>query len=82
MSCRYSPIGIMCLIAGKIMSIINLGATAQTLGLYVVTVMLGLSIHGILTLPTMYWFLTRQNPGAFFRGMMQAWVTALGTASR
>ncbi|XP_017765707.1 PREDICTED: excitatory amino acid transporter-like isoform X2 [Eufriesea mexicana] len=77
----YAPIGIMCLIAGKIMSINNLGATAQTLGLYVVTVILGLSIHGILTLPTMYWLLTRQNPGTFFRGMMQAWVTALGTAS-
>ncbi|CAK9804487.1 Excitatory amino acid transporter 2 [Anthophora quadrimaculata] len=77
----YSPFGIMCLIAGKIMSINNLAATAQMLGLYMLTVILGLLIHAIITLPTIFWFLTRQNPAVFFRGMMQAWVTALGTAS-
>ncbi|XP_020281179.1 excitatory amino acid transporter-like [Pseudomyrmex gracilis] len=77
----YSPFGIMCLIAGKIMSITNLAATAQMLGLYMVTVVLGLMIHAIITLPTIYWFITRKNPAVFFRGMMQAWVTALGTAS-
>ncbi|XP_011644497.1 excitatory amino acid transporter-like [Pogonomyrmex barbatus] len=77
----YSPFGIMCLIAGKIMSITNLAATAQMLGLYMVTVVLGLMIHAIITLPLIYWFITRKNPAVFFRGMMQAWVTALGTAS-
>lgn len=77
----YSPFGIMCLIAGKIMSITNLAATAQMLGLYMVTVILGLMIHAIITLPLIYWFMTRKNPAVFFRGMMQAWVTALGTAS-
>ncbi|KAK1131309.1 hypothetical protein K0M31_017596 [Melipona bicolor] len=76
-----SPFGIMCLIAGKIMSINNLAATAQMLGLYMVTVVLGLLIHAIITLPTIFWLLTRQNPGVFFKGMMQAWITALGTAS-
>lgn len=79
---RYSPFGIMCLIAGKVMSIANLAATAQMLGVYMITVILGLAIHGIITLPTIYWFITRQNPGTFFRGMMQAWVTAGATASR
>ncbi|XP_012217231.1 excitatory amino acid transporter-like [Linepithema humile] len=77
----YSPFGIMCLIAGKIMSIANLAATAQMLGLYMVTVVLGLMIHAIITLPVIYWFMTRKNPAVFFRGMMQAWVMALGTAS-
>lgn len=72
----------MCLIAGKIMSINNLTATAQMLGLYMVTVILGLLFHALITLPMIFWFLTRQNPAAFFRGMMQAWMTALGTASR
>lgn len=77
----YSPFGIMCLIAGKIMSITNLAATAQMLGLYMVTVVLGLLIHAMITLPTIFWLLTRKNPATFFRGMIQAWVTALGTAS-
>ncbi|KAF7414746.1 hypothetical protein HZH68_003235 [Vespula germanica] len=77
----FAPFGIMCLIAGKIMSIVNLAATAQMLGLFMITVLLGLSIHGIITLPTIFWLLTRKNPAVFFRGMMQAWITALGTAS-
>ncbi|XP_011502212.1 PREDICTED: excitatory amino acid transporter-like [Ceratosolen solmsi marchali] len=77
----YSPIGIMCLIAGKIMSIANLIATAQMLGLYMITVVLGLLIHGIITLPLIFWIVTRQNPAVFFKGIMQAWLTAMGTAS-
>ncbi|XP_078048276.1 excitatory amino acid transporter 2 [Augochlora pura] len=77
----YAPFGIMCLIAGKIMSITNLAATAQMLALYMVTVILGLLIHGVITLPAIFWFLTRKNPAVFFKGMLQAWVTALGTAS-
>uniref|UniRef100_A0A1B6LEI8 Amino acid transporter n=2 Tax=Graphocephala atropunctata TaxID=36148 RepID=A0A1B6LEI8_9HEMI len=77
----YSPFGIMCLIAGKIMGIANLASTAQQLGMYMVTVIVGLMIHAIITLPTIYFVITRKNPAVFFRGMLQAWVTALGTAS-
>ncbi|XP_043252878.1 excitatory amino acid transporter-like [Colletes gigas] len=77
----YSPFGIMCLIAGKIMSINNLAGTAQMLGLYMVTVIVGLLIHAVITLPLIFWLMTRQNPAVFFKGMMQAWITALGTAS-
>lgn len=77
----YSPFGILCLIAGKIMSIDNLAETARQLGLYMVTVVLGLMVHAIITLPSIYYFFTRRNPATFFKGMLQAWVTALGTAS-
>ncbi|XP_075226781.1 excitatory amino acid transporter-like [Lycorma delicatula] len=77
----YSPFGIMCLIAGKIMEIENLTSTAQQLGLYMITVILGLIVHAVGTLPAIYFLITRKNPALFFRGMLQAWVTALGTAS-
>lgn len=77
----YSPFGIMCLIAGKIMSIENLSNTAEQLGLYMLTVILGLVIHACGTLTLLYFAITRKNPFTFFRGMLQAWVTALGTAS-
>lgn len=79
---RYSPFGIMSLIVGKIMSIADLALTAQQLGLYMLTVIIGLLIHGVITLPVIYFAITRKNPWTFFRGMLQAWVTALGTASR
>ncbi|XP_032451771.1 excitatory amino acid transporter isoform X1 [Nasonia vitripennis] len=77
----YSPFGIMCIIAGKIMSISNLAATGQMLGLYMLTVVLGLLVHGVITLPLIYWLITRRNPAVFFKGIMQAWITAAGTAS-
>ncbi|KAF8792784.1 Excitatory amino acid transporter 2 like protein [Argiope bruennichi] len=77
----YSPFGIMSLIVGKIMSIADLALTAQQLGLYMLTVIVGLLIHGVITLPGLYFLITRKNPWTFFQGMLQAWVTALGTAS-
>lgn len=81
-STRYSPFGIMCLIAGKVMEISDLAETAERLGLYMVTVIVGLVIHACGTLFGLYFVVTRKNPLVFFRGMLQAWVTALGTASR
>ncbi|XP_022255335.1 excitatory amino acid transporter-like isoform X1 [Limulus polyphemus] len=77
----YSPFGIMSLIIGKIMSIKDLALTAQQLGFYMLTVITGLVIHAMITLPLIYFIFTRKNPLTFFRGMLQAWVTALGTAS-
>ncbi len=79
---RYSPIGILCLIAGKILEIADLAETARMLALYMVTVLVGLAIHALITLPLLYFVLTQKNPFVFMRGLLQAWVTALGTASR
>ena len=78
----YSPFGIMCLIMGKILEIENLAETAEMLGMYMVTVIVGLAIHALITLPGLYFICTRKNPVTFCKGLLQAWVTALGTASR
>lgn len=72
----------MCLIAGKVMSISDIAITAQMLGLYTLTVIVGLLIHGVITLPTIFWLLARRNPATYFKGMIQAWITAGATASR
>ena len=72
----------MCLIAGKILSLENLAKTAEQLGMYMITVITGLIIHAVGTLSLMYFVITRKNPFKFFKGMLQAWITALGTASR
>ena len=79
---RYSPFGIMCLIMGNMLRIDDLEKTAQQLGLYMLTVIIGLLIHAVVTLSGIYFLVTRKNPATFFRGMLQAWITALGTASR
>uniref|UniRef100_A0A674MLL2 Amino acid transporter n=1 Tax=Takifugu rubripes TaxID=31033 RepID=A0A674MLL2_TAKRU len=77
----YSPFGIACLICGKIISIKDLEVVARQLGMYMVTVIIGLIIHGAIFLPSIYFVIVRKNPFSFFLGIFQAWITALGTAS-
>ncbi|KAG7468296.1 hypothetical protein MATL_G00141530 [Megalops atlanticus] len=77
----YSPLGIACLICGKIISIKDLEVVARQLGMYMVTVVVGLIIHGGIFLPLIYFVIVKKNPYTFFMGMFQAWITALGTAS-
>ncbi|XP_066566318.1 solute carrier family 1 member 9 [Amia ocellicauda] len=77
----YSPIGIASLICGKIAAIGDLETVARQLGMYMVTVMVGLCIHGGLILPLIFFTVTRKNPFHFYAGIFQAWITALGTAS-
>ncbi|XP_069479463.1 excitatory amino acid transporter 2 [Ambystoma mexicanum] len=77
----YSPLGIACLICGKIIAIADLEVVARQLGMYMVTVIVGLIIHGAIFLPLIYFAITRKNPFTFFVGIFQAWITALGTAS-
>ncbi|XP_033913856.1 excitatory amino acid transporter 2-like isoform X2 [Acipenser ruthenus] len=77
----YSPLGIACLICGKIISIKDLEVVARQLGMYMVTVIVGLVIHGLIFLPLIYFVFVRKNPFTFLGGIFQAWITALGTAS-
>nr|XP_033784571.1 excitatory amino acid transporter 2 [Geotrypetes seraphini] len=77
----YSPLGIACLICGKIIAIKDLEVVARQLGMYMVTVIVGLIIHGGIFLPLIYFAITRKSPFSFFAGIFQAWITALGTAS-
>ncbi|VDO05826.1 unnamed protein product [Haemonchus placei] len=48
---------------------------------YVLTVIAGLILHTVITCPILYFLITRKNPMFIVRGMMQAIVTAFGTAS-
>ncbi|KAM9784448.1 solute carrier family 1 member 9 isoform 3-T6 [Syngnathus typhle] len=77
----YSPVGIASLIAGKIAAIGDLEVVARQLGMYMVTVVVGLAIHGGLILPAIFFAITRKSPFTFYSGIFQAWITALGTAS-
>ncbi|KAK7938568.1 hypothetical protein WMY93_001894 [Mugilogobius chulae] len=77
----YSPVGIASLIAGKIASIGDLEVVARQLGMYMVTVIVGLVIHGGIILPAIFFAITRKSPITFYSGIFQAWITALGTAS-
>ncbi|XP_070573847.1 excitatory amino acid transporter-like [Ptychodera flava] len=77
----YSPVGIMSLIAAKLLSMGDLESVLAQLGMYMLTVIIGLIIHGFMVLPGLFFVITRKNPFVYFFGVLQAWITALGTAS-
>lgn len=54
----------------------------ESLGLYMVTVLSGLAIHGLMILPLLYFIFVRRNPYKYISGVTQALFTALGTSSR
>ena len=79
---RLSPIGICSLIAGKLAGMKDINENLESLGLYMLTVIIGLLIHSIITLPIIYFVIVRKNPVRFFLGMGSALLTAFGTSSR
>lgn len=72
----------MFLITGKILSLDDPAKVGQMLGMYMITVLVGLVLHAAVTLPLIYFVIVRKNPLTVFIGVLQAWITAIGTASR
>lgn len=61
---------------------LNTGRILKMKNLYIVTVIVGLVIHGLVVLPLLFFMVTKKNPYSFMSGQLQALVTALGTSSR
>jgi Na+/H+-dicarboxylate symporter len=77
----YSPIGITFLIAAEIIQMEDPIAEIEALGMYIVTVLAGLFVHGFIVLPLIYLITVRKNPLPYVYGILQAMLTAFGTAS-
>ncbi len=79
---RYTPFGIIFLVASKIVSMDDPVAEFTGLGWYILCVLVGLAVHAFIVLPVIYVIFTRKNPFVLLLNMGQALLTALGTASR
>ncbi|XP_028830946.1 excitatory amino acid transporter 5-like isoform X2 [Denticeps clupeoides] len=77
----YFPFGIIFLVAGKILDMHDPAILAEKLGMYFITVLSGLFVHGVILLPLFFFVLTGKNPFSFIRGLLQALVIALATSS-
>ncbi|MBL7044806.1 MAG: dicarboxylate/amino acid:cation symporter [Pirellulaceae bacterium] len=81
---RLAPLGIFCLVAARFAKAQLDGqflALLKTQAWYMTSVLSGLAIHGLVTLPLLLWIFTRRNPIRFFGQMSQAVLTAFSTAS-
>ncbi|XP_017785307.1 PREDICTED: excitatory amino acid transporter 1 [Nicrophorus vespilloides] len=76
-----SPLGVFFLVSAKVMETESFGELVGRLGMYFMTVMLGLFLHGFGTLSVIYFICTRTLPFKTIGKLSQVLVTAFGTAS-
>merc|ERR1719186_2401377 len=77
---RCSPVGVLFIVAGQI---VERGEPKELekVAMYFGTVIAGLTIHGFIVLPLIYAAVTRSLPFRFIGNMVEALMTAWGTAS-
>ncbi len=81
---KFAPFGIFGLVAKVVAEQTakgNLGEAASSLGLYMLTVILALSFHAFITLPSLLKFIGKANPFKHGKAMATALLTAFSTSS-
>jgi Na+/H+-dicarboxylate symporter len=82
---RFTPQGVFSIIAKVISQQINIGNDVSeilsSMGLYVITVLLGLLVQGLVTLPLLVKFLGKANPMKHLKNMSTVILTAFSTSS-
>jgi len=79
---RVSPVGVLFLIAAKLLEMDSFDVIVGQLGMYFMTVLVGIFFHGFVVLPIIFVVFTRTLPFKFIGNMAQALATAFSTASR
>jgi Na+/H+-dicarboxylate symporter len=76
-----APFGIFGLVAGRFARAGDVSELIGGLGLYMLTVIAALAIHGLIVLPAILWIFGRRNPVVYLFNMATALLTAFSTAS-
>lgn len=76
-----TPLGISSLIAAAIAGTRDLTGTFSSLGLFVLTVTLGIVLHQALFLPLIFFLTTRRNPYTYFLSIGRAWLIGFAATS-
>ena len=75
-----APLGVAALVAWTV-GRIGIGALGGPMLWYVIVVIAGLLIHGLIVLPAILWLVGRSNPYRYMHQMREALMTAFGTDS-
>ena len=82
---KFAPLGILGIVTGVVADQAadksKLVSMIQHLGIYMITVLAGLSIHFFITLPLILKFVGRANPFLHFKAMSLPIITAFSTSS-
>ena len=78
----FSPIGICSLICSAVLNMDDPTVVFGRISFYMLTVLIGLSIHGLVILPAIYLIVTRKNVLVFAKNMIEALLIAIATSSR
>jgi Na+/H+-dicarboxylate symporter len=78
---RFAPLGIFGIVALQVSKSGNLIDLAQSMGLYMLAVMLALAVHAGITLPLITRFIGKANPLKHFKNMTTPLLTAWSTSS-
>ncbi|KAF0295201.1 Excitatory amino acid transporter 1 [Amphibalanus amphitrite] len=76
-----SPVGVCFLIAAKILELESFSVLLGQLGMYFLTVLIGLTVHGFVVLLLLYTLVVRKLPFGFVANIVQPLATAFGTSS-
>ncbi|CAG0886527.1 unnamed protein product [Darwinula stevensoni] len=78
---RLTPVGVACIICGKILEMKDVSMIVSQLGLFIAAVLIGVFLYQWIILQLFYLLLVRKNPLPFYFGLAQPWLIAFATAS-
>ncbi len=78
---RFTPFGVFGIMALQVSKSPDIIGLAKNMGLYMLTVLLALAVHAIISLPLLTKFVGKVNPLKHFRAMTTPLLTAFSTSS-
>ena len=78
---KFTPLGVLGIVAGVVAAQSDLLSLVSSLGLYMLSVLLGLAVHATITLPLILKFIGRVDPFKHFKAMRIPLLTAFSTSS-
>lgn len=78
---RFTPFGVFGIMAFQVSQSSDIVELAQSMGVYMLTVILALTVHAIITLPLLARFIGKVNPIKHFRAVTTPLLTAFSTSS-